>query len=109
MSANVEYAYLWEFVVAPECAAKFERAYGESGEWVRLFRRASGYVRSELHRDLTQPHRYVTVDYWESEEAWKNFRSRFAAEFDALDKRCAEWTVREAELGRFARVAAGDR
>ena len=45
------YAYIWEYTVRPERVAEFEQAYGPDGEWVRLFRRAGGYVRTELHRD----------------------------------------------------------
>jgi len=41
------------------------------------------------------------VDYWHSESDWKVFRSRFATEFDQLDARCAQWTLRETEIGRF--------
>lgn len=99
------YVYLWEFQVAPDKVAAFEQAYGPAGDWVRLFRRAPGYARSELHRDLLNPQRFVTVDYWESRAAWEDFRSRFAAEFAALDARCETLTLRETELGRFEPVA----
>jgi quinol monooxygenase YgiN len=99
------YVYLWEFQVAPDKVAAFEQAYGPSGDWVRLFRRAPGYARSELHRDLLNPQRFVSVDYWESRAAWEDFRSRFAAEFAALDARCEALTLRETELGRFEPVA----
>ncbi len=99
------YTYVWEFIVRPDHTRAFEDAYGESGEWVLLFRRAPGYIRSQLYRDRGTAGRYLTIDYWESESAWNDFLSRFAAEFAALDAKCAAWTIRETKLGEFTRVA----
>ena len=99
-----QHVYIWEFIVSAEHAGAFERAYGSSGDWVQLFRRATGYLRTELHRDRSQPRRFITIDYWESKEAWEAFRTRFAEEFEALDDECAAWTTHEAEIGRFEPV-----
>ena len=102
----VQYMYLWEYIVAPGKADDFQQVYGPEGEWVRLFAGAPGYVRTELHRDTAEPTRFVTIDYWESESAWKEFRTRFSAEFEALDARCAALTLHEAEIGQFEPVGA---
>lgn len=102
--SSTAYCYVWEYIVAPEHASEFERTYGSDGDWVQLFRRATGHLRTELHRDRARPERYLTIDYWESQSAWEAFRAAFAAEFQALDARCAQWTTRETELGRFAPV-----
>lgn len=99
------YVYIWEFSVSPAHTSAFERAYGPSGEWVQLFRRAPGYLRTELHRDRSQPHRFITIDYWESKNAWDAFRARFAPEFDALDAKCATWATSEINLGHFEPVS----
>lgn len=96
--------YIWEFIVAPEHASVFEQTYGSSGEWVKLFRKAPGYIRTELHRDRVKPQRYITIDYWESQEAWESFRSRFSEEFASLDAKCKRWTRSETEIGRFVPV-----
>jgi heme-degrading monooxygenase HmoA len=101
---NAGYVYVWEFVVAREHVRDFERAYGADGDWVELFRRASGYVRSELIRDRTRPERYLTVDYWESKALHDAFRVRFAGEFEALDAACAAFTISETEIGKFEMV-----
>lgn len=95
------YMYMWEFLVAPAHVDAFERAYGPAGDWVALFRRAPGFVRTELHRDLTNPLRFITIDHWESQAVWQAFRARFASEFEALDAHCDAWTTRETEIGRF--------
>ena len=95
---------MWEYVVAPEQTSAFEQVYGPSGDWVRLFRRAKGYLRTELHRDREQPHRFITIDYWETKAAWEAFRAGYAREFEILDAACAALTTRETEVGRFRLV-----
>jgi quinol monooxygenase YgiN len=98
------YIYLWEFIVAPEHIQAFEQAYGPDGDWVHLFRRASGYLRSELIRDRANPPRYLTIDYWESAAAYETFRSQYSTEFATLDSKCAAWTTTEREMGQFTAI-----
>ena len=96
------YAYVWEYLVRPDAVDDFESAYGPDGDWVRLFRRHEGYVRTELLRDLDDPTRYLTVDSWTSRAAYEAFRESAAADFAALDARCERLTLRETPLSRFA-------
>jgi heme-degrading monooxygenase HmoA len=98
------YMYMWEYIVRSDHLKAFEQTYGSSGEWVQLFRRARGYIRTELHRDVARPDRYVTIDYWETGQAWNTFRSKFSNEFESLDARCNEWTRSETEIGRFESI-----
>ena len=105
MNPTAGYVYVWEFMVERERERDFERAYAADGEWVRLFRQATGYIRTELLRDRANPSRFVTIDYWASEAAFAAFRSRFAKEFEALDARFAAWTTSEKEVGRFEPLA----
>jgi quinol monooxygenase YgiN len=95
------FAYIWEYEVAAEKRAEFERAYGPEGEWVQLFRQGEGHVRTELLRDVERAGRYVTVDYWESQACRDGFRERFAAAFAALDEACEALTERERWVGDF--------
>ena len=99
------YLYIWEYLVPPAKTRTFERLYGPEGNWVQLFRRAPGYLRTELHRDRSNPQRFVTIDYWESYDAWQAFRRQFAQEFEALDAKCEEFTNRESEIGKFEPIA----
>ena len=92
------------YTVRPEHVTEYERAYHPDGTWVELFRRANGYLRTELHRDQGNPLRYITIDYWTSFEAWEAFRSEFAAEFEQLDAVCEGYTEAEREIGRFVLV-----
>jgi len=100
------HAYIWEFEVRPERAAEFELYYGPNGSWVQLFRTARGYLETVLLRDLVRPHRFVTIDRWESERAYQDFRAAREEEFAALDSRCEAFTTAERELGRFDIVSS---
>jgi len=96
-----QFVYIWAFEVKPGHEAEFERAYGSDGDWVPLFRRAPGYLHSELLRDTENPRRYLTIDHWESETAQRAFRERFAAEFATIDRACEQLTESETLIGHF--------
>jgi heme-degrading monooxygenase HmoA len=100
--AGAGFTTLWEFTVAPARQAEFESHYGPGGDWALLFGRAPGYLGSELLQDRANPLRYLTVDRWESLEAWRTFRSRFAADYERLDREFEGLATREASLGEFA-------
>jgi heme-degrading monooxygenase HmoA len=84
---------VWKFVVRPEKAAEFEKHYGSDGSWAQLFRKAPGYVRTELYRG--EPGQYLTVDYWETAETYMEFRQAVGEEYAALDAQLEELTERE--------------
>jgi heme-degrading monooxygenase HmoA len=98
------YCCIWEFQVPPEREAAFRRAYGPDGAWVALFRRAPGYLDTQLLADIAAPGRYLTIDRWESAAAYRAFRHDFAEAYAAMDSACAELTRREALIGEFAAV-----
>jgi uncharacterized glyoxalase superfamily protein PhnB/heme-degrading monooxygenase HmoA len=98
------FSYLWEFEVPAESEAEFLRHYASDGTWTRLFRRASGYLGTQLYRDRRRAGCYLTVDHWLDEAAYRAFRRAFAAEFEALDQTCAGLTRREVHLGDFEPV-----
>jgi heme-degrading monooxygenase HmoA len=80
---------------------EFERAYGPAGEWKRLFERGDGYRGTELLRDIAKARRYVTVDRWESREAFETFHERYREEYEALDAKLEALTEYEARVGWF--------
>ena len=98
------FAYIWEYEVRPGAEDAFISLYGGTGSWVQLFRRAPGYLGTELYQDRDRATRFVTVDHWESEAAFRAFRTRFAEEFEELDRTGEQLTVREARLGTFRRA-----
>ncbi len=95
------FAYLWEYVVRDDQVDEFRLIYGPRGKWVELFSQSNGYVRTELHRDINNPSRFLTIDYWASKEARDRFQEQFASEFTALDETCEALTVEERFVGDF--------
>ena len=100
------YAYLWEFHVDADRREEFERHYGPNGTWVALFRRSPGYIETLLLRDATGPLRYITIDRWESEAAYRSFRARFSDEYAELDRRCEHLATKEIPLGHYDEATA---
>lgn len=74
------YSYVWEFLVSAGHRAAFEQHYGPEGTWVQLFRRFPGYRETLLLSDRSSPGRYLTIDRWQSEQAYLDFRSAFSAQ-----------------------------
>jgi heme-degrading monooxygenase HmoA len=101
------YTYIWEFQVRPGKQTEFERIYGPDGRWVELFRQAAGYVGTLLLKDRAVENRYVTIDRWRHERDYKEFRARFAKEYQALDAECQDLTIREISLGEYGERLAG--
>lgn len=95
------YATLWEFEVVPGRQAEFEAHYGPDGSWAQLFRRANGYLGSELLRDRAKPLRYLTIDRWASLEDWQAFSREHAAKYARLDREFEGLTAHEAPLGEY--------
>lgn len=92
---------VWEFHVKTGAIEAFENHYGPSGTWVSFFRKGSGYRDTALLRDSGDPTRYLTLDRWEDEEAYRRFRETYAAQYAALDAVCAAFTVGERQAGQF--------
>lgn len=101
MPRSRQYVYLWAFRVKPGRRREFVRIYGPGGDWERLFRKARGYLGTELLHDRRERNRFVTVDRWRDRASHLAFRRRYAREFEALDRRCAALTSSERLLGQF--------
>jgi heme-degrading monooxygenase HmoA len=98
---------IWEFYVKAGCEVAFESLYGPCGEWVQLFRLASGFHRTELLKDHANRSRYLTLDYWTSVAEYDAFRSAYAAQFRDIDAKGETLTERESPIGSIE--AAWDR
>ena len=84
----------WEFRPAPQHLDEFLSVYGPAGAWVALFRRASGYLDTELGRVAGRPGWYRTTDRWRSPEDHEAFLAAFGEAYRELDRRC-EWLTLE--------------
>ena len=95
------YVIVWEFQVRPARNEAFVQKYGPEGGWARFFRGSAGYIRTELIRDVAVDFRYLTLDYWQSEEGLKRFREQNLVEYERLDKEFEGLTESETRLGAF--------
>ncbi len=98
------YCYVWEFVVKDGSNPAFEKLYGPGGDWAELFRRGSGYLKTDLIRDQSDSQRYFTIDHWRSGEDYSEFRRVFDVAFDELDEICEDLTVQETKIGEFTKI-----
>ena len=95
---------LWEYEVKPRCEERFENAYGPDGDWVRLFRKDSHYYETRLVRDSFRPGIYLTLDFWNSREAFEKFMAAHKEEYKTLDAGGEELTSNERRLGWYELV-----
>ncbi len=99
---TADFVYIWEYRVRPESRERFREQYGPDGGWTQLFRQADGYISTELYQDLEDDQRFLTVDRWVTEAAFRAFRDRFSAAFDELDRVGETLTIDERCIGHFA-------
>jgi heme-degrading monooxygenase HmoA len=95
------FVILWQFDIAEDKVDAFEAAYGPEGSWAALFRRAPEYLGTELLKDAYVPGRYVTIDRWQNEEAFRAFRAQHDPDYEALDRACDPLTSSESRIGAF--------
>lgn len=102
-------AIVWEFRIPIEQAEEFEQIYGPGGDWARLFRKASGYIETQLLADPEDGGRYITIDRWNSHDDFQRFISDHGDDYRALDRRCESLTTQERHLGTLTVVGADQR
>jgi heme-degrading monooxygenase HmoA len=95
------FVVVWQFEIAEEKLSAFEAAYGPQGVWAQLFRGSPSYHGTELLKDAFVPGGYMTIDRWESEEAFRAFRKNHDSAYEALDRACDELTSRETRIGAY--------
>jgi heme-degrading monooxygenase HmoA len=82
----------------------FERVYGPEGEWAAFFRTGSGYVGTELLRDVENPGRYLVIDRWESREAYNAFAAEHRDEYMRRVDDTRFYYEQELRFGSFENV-----
>ena len=85
-------------------AAEFERIHGPEGEWAVFFHGGSGYVGTELLRDVELRDRYLVVDRWESREAYNAFVAEHRDEYMRRVDETRLHHDRELRIGTFESV-----
>jgi heme-degrading monooxygenase HmoA len=99
---------VWQFRVRSDKADEFRSVYGPAGAWAELFRRVAGFLGTELLQSTTEPDTYLTLDRWESAEAWAAFLQAHPEDYAALDQQCDSLTREEVEVGIFRNVEAAE-
>ncbi len=105
----MSFVVVWEFRVRPGQENAFEAVYGDDGEWVKLFRQSTDYLRTEFIRDTQNMRRYLTVDVWKSQAAYEAFRNKSGGAYARIDLQCEGLTEMEREMGRFESVPASEK
>ncbi len=95
------FVILWQFDISEDKTTAFEIAYGPQGSWATLFARSPHYLGTELLRDAYVPGRYITVDRWSSEDAFRAFRAQHDPDYEALDRDCDSLVAAESRIGAF--------
>jgi heme-degrading monooxygenase HmoA len=92
-------ALIWRFEVNDAHRAEFERAYGPTGDWARLFARSGGFRGTELLR--ADDGSYITFDVWRARADFDAFLAEHGDDYEALDRRAEAWTRAEHKLGEY--------
>jgi heme-degrading monooxygenase HmoA len=92
---------LWEYEVKPGCEESFQSAYGPQGDWVRLFQRDPHFRETRLLQDLSRPRFYFTLDYWDSENSFEQFKVANKSAYAAIDRATEPLTLSERRLCTF--------
>jgi heme-degrading monooxygenase HmoA len=94
----MSYVIVWTYDVPPNAIDDFIAAYGPDGAWAQLFAKGAGFLETELYRDSE---RFLTIDRWQSEDAFTAFQASFAAHYQALDAKLAHLTLNQKRIGAF--------
>jgi heme-degrading monooxygenase HmoA len=95
------YVIVWQFEVLPERRTEFEQLYGGQGEWAKFFQQFDGFAGTELLRDMHHHGRYLTIDRWQSRDAYEVMLQDAPDRYRELDLRGDELTRHETRLGAF--------
>jgi hypothetical protein len=92
---------VWKFRPPPGREQDFALAYGADGVWAALFRKAEGYLGTDLYRPDRPGGWWMTVDRWNSAADFGAFGHRFGEEYRALDAELEGVAGEEEFVGAF--------
>jgi len=102
LNSESDFQSIWEYEVDDRFLAEFIEAYGSNGLWVSLFKQYKGYIKTDLIRDIENPKRFLTIDYWRSQSSFASMKQTISNEYDRLDKQCEAYTLSENHIGYFS-------
>jgi hypothetical protein len=92
---------VWRFRAKPARVDDFRCTYGETGEWAKLFGRATDYRDTVLLQDTANPLVFVVIDRWATSDGFASFRQKYGRDYERLDERCRDLTDEETRIGVF--------
>ena len=95
------FVILWHFEVKPGNRARFEKVYSPGGDWAQLFRRHPGYRGTQLLHDPAHDSCYFTLDFWDSETAYREFLEAYQRAYKELDASLEQLTQTERHVLSF--------
>lgn len=99
------YVIIWEYQVKPDKQAEFEKTYAANGAWAELFKKGTGYLGTELLCKADQSLHFLTIDRWESKQAYETFLTHWGNEYQSLDAQCEGLNEQESLLGMWSSTA----
>jgi len=95
------FVILWEYEVKSGCEELFEKVYGPNGDWARLLQSDPHYRETRLLQDISRPRCYFTLDYWDTENDFTQFKAARGAAYAEMDRATEGLTVSERRLATF--------
>lgn len=89
------FVILWHFEVKPVNQVRFEKVYGAQGPWAQLFHGDARFRGTQLLHDPSRDSCYFTVDFWDSEAAYRNFLDTHRQAYDDLDASLMELSANQ--------------
>jgi heme-degrading monooxygenase HmoA len=95
------HSIIWKFTIEQTNKKEFETHYGPNGSWAELFRKSPAYIGMMLLRDTSNTSVYLTIDMWQSEKDFEEFKRMYHDEYAALDTKMQRLTIKEELVGRY--------
>jgi heme-degrading monooxygenase HmoA len=95
------YIIIWQYKINPAYRSEFETLYGQDGDWIKLFKRSDQFIETEFYQCKEDEERYITIDKWVTEEAYRAFKEAHLEDYQALDRKADDATNRESKIGSF--------
>ena len=95
------YSVIWQYQVKVGAEENFKALYNSNGEWVQWFKESPHFIRTDLMRSSESSDVFVTVDWWESKEAYEKFYNSNPKRREAIDSKGENYTLQEKRIGSY--------
>lgn len=103
MSDKEIFVAIWTYLIKEEYLSEFEDGYNSNGTWAKFFQSSPDYIKTEFLKDIKNPLRRSTLDYWKSKKAYLDFYEKNNDEIKKIDDKHDAMTDEEILIGHFTR------